>query len=158
MTCRVLFEILVINRGKTERIQKYGFRYHSRRIFRKVPASLERGVVPVLIDGRLVGLVLEVRGVELGVVGWLVMTGDSGWNGRWVWRDDCGIPKSAEIAKKNRRPMTTVVFNRQLNSRIYSWRSTGVRKIGKKSIKCCGATNESTGWFNWKSRYFTYSL
>ena len=61
--------MIIRERGRMEKIQKYGFPYHLRGIFRKVPAFLERGVVPVLVDGRLEGLVLEVQGKALGVVG-----------------------------------------------------------------------------------------
>ena len=51
------FEVFVINREKSKKvkIRKDGFPYHSRRIFRKVSVFLERGVVPVVVDRRLVG-------------------------------------------------------------------------------------------------------
>ena len=95
------FEVFLINRERVrkEKVEKYGFPYHSRGIFCKVAAFLDGGVVPVLVDGRLVGLILEVWGKGLGVVGWLVMTGDSDWNELGIW-DDCGIPESGELTKR----------------------------------------------------------
>ena len=46
-------------------------------MFHNVPVFLERGVAAVLVEGILLRLVLGMRGKGLGVVGCLVIAGDS---------------------------------------------------------------------------------
>ena len=70
--------------------------YHSRRKFCKVPAFLERGVAPEIVEWMLIGL---VRSHGLGVVGWLDTIGDSGWKENGVWGGGWRLQESSWLAK-----------------------------------------------------------
>ena len=141
--------------------QKYGILYHSRGTFRKVSVLLERGVVLVLVDWMLSGIFLEARDKGLGVVGWLVLTGDIPVEMKeeyFGWGVERRIPESGELPKRFGVERQLLFLGGKIKIVFFCDDPHVSGKIIKKSFRCCRSKIELIGWFNWESRFFANSL